>query len=180
MYEENDLMEMVKQGDHKAYEELVSKYRKAGIAFAYQIIRDEYLAEDVVQDCFARIYILREKYKNTYSFKTYLFALIKNRSIDYLRMQKATVNIDDFELTPGSKNSIEQLVLEKEDIRQIYRQLEKIQGDYKQVLYLYAIEDLSYEQIAKVMKQTTAQVRVKIYRARQKLKLLRTEEGGIS
>lgn len=170
-------MELVKQGDKLAYEMLVHRYRKTGIAFAYSIIRDEYLAEDIVQDCFVQIYIRREQYRSIYTFKTYLFTLIRNRSIDYYRREKHNQNIENID--PNllcSVESIENTIIERESIRHIHEQMEQLKGDYKQILYLYAVEDLSYEQIAKVMRQTKAQVKIKLYRARQKLKLLR--EGG--
>ncbi|HKL80037.1 MAG TPA: RNA polymerase sigma factor [Mobilitalea sp.] len=177
MHEDHELMELVKQGDKSAYEILVHRYRKAGTASAYSIIRDEYLAEDIVQDCFVQIYILREQYRSIYKFKTYLFALIRNRSIDYYRREKHSQNIENID--PNllcSAESIEETIIERESIRHIYEQLEQLKGDYKQILYLYAVEDLSYEQISKVMRQSKAQVKIKLYRARQKLKLLR--EGG--
>ncbi|HHX56035.1 MAG TPA: hypothetical protein GX705_06770 [Clostridiales bacterium] len=45
------------------------------------------------------------------------------------------------------------------------------------MMYLYAIEELSYDEIAKVMKQTKAQVKIKLYRARKLLRLYRQKEG---
>ena len=171
-------MEMAKSGDQQAYETLVVKYRKTGIAFAYQIIQDEYLAEDIVQDCFVNLYISRDRYQNSYQFKTYLFTMIKNRSIDYIRKQKRIKSLENIPFI-SSKQSVEQMIMEREDMQEICKKLNCMKGDYKQMLYLYAVEDLSYIQIAKVMKQTTAQVKIKIYRARQKLRQLRMEEGGL-
>lgn len=178
LHEDYELMESVKQGDKKAYESLVCKYRSSGILFANHIIKDEHLAEDVVQDCFARIYILRDKYKNTGAFKTYLYTMIRNRSIDYIRKQKYENNYSDIDtIMDKNAKSTEQLYIEKESIKEYYNQLSLMQDDYRQMIYLYAVEELSYEQIAKVMKQTKAQVKIKLYRARSILRLFREKEG---
>jgi DNA-directed RNA polymerase specialized sigma24 family protein len=50
-----DLILRVKQGDQAAYEVLVSLYRLAALSWARSIVRDAYLAEDVVQDAFIRM-----------------------------------------------------------------------------------------------------------------------------
>lgn len=176
---DHELMERVKQGDKEAYEVLVLKYRQAGIAFSKQIVKDEYLAEDVVQDCFANIYIIRHRYNNRASFKTYLFTLIKNRSIDYLRKQKETAKLCNLDELSYAASSTEQVYIEKERLDTIYRYLNQMKGESGQMLYLYAVEDLSYDEIARVMKQSKAQVKIKLYRARQKLKLLREMEGEV-
>ena len=176
---DHELMELVKQGDKEAYEMLVLRYRKAGIAFSKQIVKDEYLAEDVVQDCFATIYIIRHRYSNQASFKTYLFTLIKNRSIDYLRKQKDIAKLRSLDEVSYSASSAEQVYIEKERRDTIYGYLNQMKGDSGQMLYLYAVEDLSYDEIAKVMKQSKAQVKIKLYRARQKLRLLQEMEGEL-
>lgn len=178
MHEDHELMEEVKQGNKKAYEILVCKYRKPGTSFASQILNDEYLAEDVVQDCFVKIFVLRDRYKETGSFKTYLFTMIRNRSIDYIRKQKHAMSLPDIDIINNiSSKSTEDVYIEKEKMKAIKDQLKLICDDSRQMMYLQAIEELSYDEIAKVMKQTKAQVKIKLYRARKLLRLYRQKEG---
>ena len=73
--------------------------------------------------------------------------------------------------------STEDIYIEKEKIKAIKDQLKLICDDSRQMMYLYAIEELSYDEIAKVMKQTKAQVKIKLYRARKLLRLYRQKEG---
>lgn len=178
LHVDHELMDQVKEGDKKAYEKLVCKYRRTGILFARQILQDEYLAEDVVQDCFARIYILRDRYKNTGSFKSYLFTMIRNRSIDYIRKHKHVSSQADVDIFNSIREkSAEDIYIEKEKMQGVHDQLNLMRDDYRQILYLYAVEELSYKEIARVMKQTKAQVKIKLYRARNILKLYREKEG---
>ena len=62
-------------------------------------------------------------------------------------------------------------------MKAIKDQLKLICDDSRQMMYLHAIEELSYDEIAKVMKQTKAQVKIKLYRARKLLRLYRQKEG---
>ena len=57
--DDNALMEQVKSGDKKAFEKLVLLHRKSAIGFAYRLIKDSYLSEDIVQESFAAVYINR-------------------------------------------------------------------------------------------------------------------------
>lgn len=171
--DDNALMEKVKSGVKDAYETLVIKHRSAAINFADSFISDLYEAEDIVQECFAKIYITRMEYKPSHTFKTYLFAVIRNRCIDYLRQKKksGTVNLDN--LSEISCNAVvEDLFFENEQQDKIFNQLNNLTNDYRTAIYLFAIDGMSYDQIAKVMRKSIPQVKITIYRARKKLKIL--------
>ncbi|MBZ9637713.1 RNA polymerase sigma factor [Clostridium sp. FP1] len=108
-------------------------------------------------------------YNNKYSFKTFLYTVIRNKCIDYLRKQKP-VNIDDIKLrTP----SAEDIVMKKEDRLFVTKLLGKLREDYKTALYLYEYEGMSYKDIAKIMIKSVGQVKIIIFRARKKLQNLR-------
>ena len=172
-YEDNLLMEKTKDGDKSAYEELVIKYRATAINFAYSYISDLYEAEDIVQECFAKVYINRMEYKPMNTFKTYLFTVIRNRCIDWLRQNKKrhTVSFDD--ITEISNNiTPEDSFIKSERMTAIFKHLESLPKDYKTALYLFAVDEMSYGQIAKVMRKSIPQVKTIIYRARKKLKKL--------
>jgi RNA polymerase sigma-70 factor (ECF subfamily) len=171
--EDNILMEKVKNNDKSAYETLVIKHRAKAINFAYSFISDLYESEDIVQECFAKVYINRIEYKPLNTFKTYLFTVIRNSCIDYLRKNKKirTINLDD--ISEISDNiAPEDSFIQTERITKIFKHLESLPDDYKTALYLLAFDEMTYEEIAKVMQKSIAQVKVIIHRARKKLKKL--------
>jgi len=171
--EDNVLMEKVKNGDKSAYETLVVKHRTKAINFAYSFISDLYEVEDIVQECFAKVYINRMEYKPLNTFKTYLFAVIRNSCIDYLRKNKKnrTVNLDDISEIADNIYS-ENSFIQTERMTKIFKHLDSLPDDYKTALYLLAFDEMSYEQIAKVMQKSIAQIKIIIHRARKKLKKL--------
>ncbi len=175
MHDDNDntLMELTQSGDKKAYEELVLKHRVKAIEFANSFVFNYYTAEDIVQECFAKIYISRQRYKPSFTFKTYLFTVIRNRCIDELRRAKplSPINFDE-EFEISDLNTPEKMMVERERYQTIFANLNGLQDAYKTALYLYAVEEMSYKQIAEIMQKSMLQTKILIYRARKKLKTL--------
>ncbi|MGN0144378.1 MAG: RNA polymerase sigma factor [Clostridium sp.] len=172
MKNDNELMDLVKTGDIKAFEEIVLKYRESAIKFAIKIINDNFFAEDIVQESFALIYINRARYRNSYSFKTYLFTIVRNKCIDYLRKKKECTS-DQIET--NSKECVEDIILKKEESKILKESFNKLKHDYQVAIYLLEYEEMSYKEIGKIMKKSVPQVKILIYRARKKMKLILEE-----
>lgn len=161
------LMTELQNGDKQALNQLVITHRVQAIAFANSFVHDLQIAEDIVQECFIKVYLYRDNYKFTYTFKTYLFTLIRNKSIDDLRKTK-TVQLTGKEFS--TSKSLEELYIDKEQRQKVFEILNGLQKDYKTALYLYAVQNMRYADIAKTMNKTVPQVKIIIYRARKKLK----------
>ncbi len=176
--DDNELMDRVKQGEKPAYEELVERHYHAGVVFACQIVRDYHMAEDIVQECFARIYLMRSRYKPSFTFKTYLFTVIRNQSVDYLRKQKKLATADWSESAVAvSGQQVEDVLIDGEEKKDLYRHIRGLKEEHRQLLYLYAIEELSYKEIARITGQSAGQVKAKLFRCRQTLKSRMGEEN---
>lgn len=169
--DDNTLMQQVIQGEKSAFEELVIRHYNAGVVFSYQIVSDYHMAEDIVQECFAKIYFMRNRYKPTFTFKTYLFTVIRNQSIDYIRKQKKITTVDwEESCNDREEHPVEEIIIDGEEKKNMYLQIRNLKEEQKQLLYLFAIEELSYKEIARITGQSAAQVKIKLYRCRQNLK----------
>ena len=168
---DNELMNKVISGDNTAFDELVILHRRAAILFAYNFVYDYGIAEDIVQEAFVKIYILKDNYKPTNSFKTYLYTIIRNSSIDYLRGNKVRAKyLSEMKMQEGRKElSAEEEFLYENKYSEIAEIFYSLKGDYRTALYLYAINDCSYKEVASIMKKTVAQTKITIHRARKKL-----------
>jgi RNA polymerase sigma-70 factor (ECF subfamily) len=112
-------------------------------------------------------------YKPSHTFKTYLFTIIRNACIDYLRQnnKSRTISLDD--ITEISNNiSPENSVIKAERMTLIFKHIKNLPDDYKTALYLFAVDEMNYNEIAKVMQKSIPQVKIIIHRARKKLKKL--------
>ena len=167
---DNELMEQVKNGDKQAFEELVLLHRRNAIGFACRFVKDSYLAEDIVQESFAAIYINRYNYKPKSSFKAFLFAVIRNKCIDYIRKNKGivAVNYDEEELI-SQELSLDELVEHEQKLIYAKKLLDNLSSEYRSAFWLYEYEGFSYKEIAEIMGKSLPQIKIMLYRARCKI-----------
>lgn len=176
--EDNELMRLAALADKDAFEVLVLRYYREAVRYCQSLIREEAQARDIVQDCFADIYVQRGGYRDSFSFRTFLYTLIKHKSIDYLRKagRRETVSLDELEETGKEKGlqatavpSPEEAYIRKERYHKIAEWIGELPKDQRTALCLYALEGRSYQEIAAAMKKSIPQVKIAIYRARKKL-----------
>mgnify|MGYP000894725656 CR=1 FL=1 len=169
-------LKLLKEGNQQAFEKFVIEYRKEAVNFAVSILKDYHIAEDIVQDSFAFIYVYRERIRDYSTLKSYLFSIIHNKAVDYIRKNNRNINLDLDAISTFSPDSPEEQILNKEREKSFIRSFNNLNEKYKVVLYLYAFQELSYREISEVMGVSLAQVKINIFRGRKKLKSLYNEE----
>lgn len=171
MGEDDQLMRQAAQGDKQAFETLVLKYREHAVRFAVRFTADRYDAEDIVQECFAKLYVRRNHWREGASLKTYLYAMIRNQCTDLSRTRREWSELCEEELLLYSREGLpEASVLAKEDFSRLKSAFMALPPDYRTVLYLFAFEQMPYGEIAKIMGKSAAQIKITMYRARKALK----------
>lgn len=173
MSEDKILMASFQAGDQESFEKLIRKYRIPALSFAKKYLNDMQTAEDIVQESFADLYVYSERYNSKFSFKTYLFCIIKNKSYSYLRKNRDFLSIQS-DVT--SDQTPELIILRNEKRNLVRKMLNQLKEDYRTVIYLSEFEDFSYEEIAKITNKSIGQIKVTIYRAKKKLKALIEKE----
>lgn len=168
-------------GDKEAFKVLVEYYGANLIYFINGYVKDITVAEDLMEETFCDLVWFKSRYKGKSSFKTYLFSIARNKAVDYLKKKSRTTHnsLDDIAESISDDSDLENMIIQKEEYRQLYSALSKINDDYRNVLYLYYFEDLSYDEIAKVMKKNNKQIKNLMYRAKQALKTIMEKEGFV-
>ena len=156
-------------GDNKAFEELVMKYKDNIIYFISRYTKNMEIAEDISQDVFVYILLNKEQYDFKYSFKTYLYMIAKCRAINYIKKEKKIIKID-YENLYIEDNNLEEIVYKNEENQKIRKVINKLKPDYQAVIYLVFLEGLKYKEVAKIMNKNIGQIKVMLYRAKRKLK----------
>lgn len=150
----------------KEYNIIVDKHADGLYRFILSNIKDEYKAQDIVQDSFERLWINHESVGFTKA-KSFLFKIAYNRMIDIIRRDKRITNSD--EITDRHADSdwdYQQL-----ELREIINNaLEKLNEIQRSVILLRDYEGYTYEEIGKITELSESQVKVYIFRARQHLK----------
>ena len=149
---------------------------------ALRITFDRAEAEDVVQDTMIRVWNKREEWTQFGSIEAYCLTVAKNLAIDRSQKKEA----QNVELTPEMEEESEisgpydQLV-NNERMSIIHRLINELPEKQRLIMQLRDIEGESYKEIAKILNLTEEQVKVNLFRARQKVKqrYLEIEEYGL-
>ena len=149
---------------------------------ALRITFDRAEAEDVVQDTMIRVWNKREEWTQFGSIEAYCLTVAKNLAIDRSQKKEA----QNVELTPEMEEESEisgpydQLV-NNERMSIIHRLINELPEKQRLIMQLRDIEGESYKEIAKILNLTEDQVKVNLFRARQKVKqrYLEIDEYGL-
>ena len=149
---------------------------------ALRITFDRAEAEDVVQDTMIRVWNKREEWTQIGSIEAYCLTVAKNLAIDRSQKKEA----QNVELTPEMEEESEisgpydQLV-NNERMSIIHRLINELPEKQRLIMQLRDIEGESYKEIAKILNLTEEQVKVNLFRARQKVKqrYLEIDEYGL-
>lgn len=173
--EDNELMARLADGEDEALEELIDRHRDSALRQAQTMLRDPALAEDVVQEAFARVYLTRHNYRPTFTFRTYLSALVRNLCIDQLRRGKyAPALIPD--LPEGEADSAEAVYLRREKRMRLWDTLSALDPVDQALLIGYALEGQSYQELSKQYGLTLPQVKIRLHRLRKRLRAKERDE----
>ena len=167
-------------GDKSAFDEIVNEYFHALVFFINGYVHDVYASEDIAIEIFSDLFAYR-KYNFKASLKTYLFMRGKSKAIDYIRKNRSRAELP---LSEASENvseeeGLEEKILDSERKKKISKAIEGLPEQMRFVIHLAYFEDMSYKEIAMVMKIKPKQVDNLLYRAKKELRERLLEDGEL-
>lgn len=166
------LMLSFKDGDDKAFEELVRRYKVKLFNYILKYTSDIERSEEISQEVFIRVYRSRDRYKVKAKFSTYIYRIALNLAYNEVRdrNRRKTDVQDEFSDKLKEFNTPEKLY-EKQEIEQIInREINALSPKYKDVILLCDIEGLSYKEVSKVLNISIGTVQSRLSRGRVRLK----------
>jgi RNA polymerase sigma-70 factor, ECF subfamily len=149
-----------------ALTQLYRRYSQRIYTYCRKIIGENATAEDLLQETFVKLYDSGRKGRPIENFPAYLMTIARNMCLSHrARHQKAFVPVEDFHLTARDVP-----YEHKELLQLIHTSLELLPEDYREVLVLREYNGLSYNEIAEVIGQSLDVVKVRIFRAKKKLR----------
>ena len=170
-----EIIEQVLKGNTNAYTYIVNKYKNYVFTIAYRFTKNREDAEDVSQEIFIKIYKHLGSYKGEAKFSTWIYTIITTSCISYLRKKKIPTVVKEvyqFENIVNNVNSsMPILAIErKEKQEQLQLALNLLEEEDKVILTLFYQFDSSINDLAAVLKIEPNNAKVKLHRARLKLK----------
>ena len=160
--EDRELIEKIIQGQEDLFSIIIDKYKNKVFSIIYSFCGQTSDCEDIAQNVFIKIFKALPKFKFESEFSTWMYRK-KSNLIDFLK----------------SNDNTERELMQKETQKMVQEALGKLKDNYKMVLTLRDIEDYSYEEIAKMMDASVENVKIWIFRARNRLKEILTEGGNL-
>jgi len=171
------LIKEFQNGDRNSYTQLVNRYRDKIISFLYRYMHDMDSAEDLAQETFFKVYLKKDSYKETYKFSTWLFTIASNLAKTELRKLKRrkTSSISAI-IGDGTSDNI--FIENEDDIEKksdneskiLHKALSELEHDYKIIIILREIQELSYDVISKILQLPLGTVKSRINRGKLKLR----------
>lgn len=171
--DDKTLIEAFQQGDEFAFISLYNRYKGAVYAFCAKMLLNQEQAQDVLQETFLRVYEKRDLLLKTDSFKSWLFTIARNQSINQLRRLKGHERLesrheDHPSMQPGGGTPVHDLE-KSEQVELVNRFLAELRPDYREVLILREYQNLTYEEIAAITRSTLGAVKSRLFKARREL-----------
>lgn len=164
------------QGEQTALDQILITYSDALVRFAYSFVRESAAAEDIAAESIAILLTRPKHFRDDAHLRAYLYKTVRNKSIDYLRLHRYTVPLEDVENVLGSGDP-ELDAMKKERDAAIFRCLQRLPEQYRQVLLLAYFDGFEPGQICGILKKSPKQVYNLLARARVALKELLEKEG---
>ena len=179
------LIKKFQDGDVGAYNQLVFRFKDRLLNFIYRFVNDLDLAEDLVQDTLLKLYTHKDSYREIAKFSTWLYTIAANLARTELRKKKRRKT---FSVTELSREDREFIIVSSdvdpsEDLssqnfeRNIQLALAELPDDFKTIIILRDIQELSYDEISKIVNVPLGTVKSRINRGRVKLQQLLKKKG---
>ena len=163
------LLEAIQQGDDSAYEELITRHKNYAYTIALRILGNREEAEEVAHDAFIKVFASLDQFKKQSKFTTWLFSIVHNLSVSQKRKRKKWVAWED---SLNDRLRVEPHLHELEmDERKVFLQeaLMQLQPSDVTLLTLFYLKEFSLDEIAEVIEISSNNLKVKLFRARQRL-----------
>ena len=165
---EFSLMKRISKDDQLAMEELIGLWKLPLFRYFLRSLNHHQDAEDLTQRVFIRVYRSSVRYVPKAKFSTWIFTIARNLLIDEIKKRQRRPKIVSDELIENKKSMDSGGLEEWNEI--LLRRLDAIPENQKTALLLRVQRELSYKEIANVMKTTESSVKTWIHRARLDLK----------
>jgi len=162
-----------------AFREIVERYQSKVFSIIYGILRNRNDAEDIAQQVFAKIYFSIKNFDFRSSLLTWIYKITVNECYDYLRKKRvrklvyeSDFTADDSLLMENSEPSMDQgppvdTRLAQHDL--VVKLLAKISEEDRSLIILKEVEGHSVEELSQMTGMNENTIKVKLFRARQKL-----------
>lgn len=173
-----ELLRRCEENDEAALQELLRRHERPVYGLLYRMLGSHEDAEEALADVFVKVWRAAKSFRGASKFTTWLYRIAGNTAKDALRSRKARpeIAIEDTILTEtdlvGTASADpEEAVVNAEESAAIKKAILRLSEEDRLLVTLYHVQECSLEEIAEITGQSRANLKVRLFRARQRLKM---------
>ena len=150
--------------------QIYEKYFETVNKYLFCLTHNSDISEELTQETFYRAVKNINKFKGNSKMSVWLCQIAKNLWYDELKKNKKSKNIEEEIFLIQSENEVERDVISNDSKLRLYKKLQKLDKNTREVIYLRITGELSFKEIGDILNKTENWARVIFYRGKQKLK----------
>src|SRR5947208_3507533 len=176
---EGALVRRAQDGDESAFREIVERYQSKVFSIIHGIVRQRNDVEDIAQQVFAKVYFSLRNFDFRSSLITWIYKITVNECFDYLRKRKVRKLVYESDMSEDEVRRVEnsepvvdrQAPMDDTLARRDYvvKLLDRVSEEERMLLMMKEVEGFSVEELAEKTGMNENTIKVKLFRARQKL-----------
>jgi len=179
---ELELIQQLREGDELAFKTLVTTYQDMVYNTALGVVQNSEDAEDVAQEVFIQVYRSIDQFKGDARLSTWIYRITTTKALDHIRSRRRKKRFAFITSLFGPNDELVHEPVDfqhpgvaldrKEQAALLFKMIEQLPENQKVAFTLHKTEELSYQEIADVMKLSVSAVESLLFRARQNLRKL--------
>ena len=170
---DQEIIDSVKLGNQSDYSIIVDRYKDKAFSLLKKMLKNEQDAEESLQDCFLKAYNSLSGFKGEAKFSTWFYRIVYNTALTKLSSKKRKTENEmssvheHFDL----KSDYDYNISERKDMSELINELvNKLPEKHSAIINLFYLDEMSCEEISKVLNISLSNVKVMLHRSRNALK----------
>jgi RNA polymerase sigma-70 factor (ECF subfamily) len=168
--DDRQLVEQIRQGDDRAFETLVRRKTSKVYGLCYRVIGNSEDAKDISQLVFLKLWENLEKYDATFAFDTWLYRMVTNVAIDFMRSKQSRDNAvnSNLRLVKTSIDPEQTVTVARKEVESVFNAVSNVLSPKQKTIFVMSeMEDLRSSEIAKILGCRESTVRNHLFNARK-------------
>ncbi|MYL33837.1 sigma-70 family RNA polymerase sigma factor [Pontibacillus yanchengensis] len=170
-----NMMERLRQRDEEALQYIMNRYGNELIRSAYLMVKDQQLAEEIVQDGFVKVFDKIHQLQDESKLKSWLMTIVLNQCRSKIRTKRFRFPFLPFDpserdVEAGEDDSPEELVVQMQKSESLVEHIHNLDHHYREVIILFYYHDYSLEKMVEITNVKKSTIKSRLRRARMQLR----------
>lgn len=162
---DEELVEIIRSADRELFSVIIDRYEKKLFRYAFNLIKNELKASDIVQEAFIKSFINLKGFDTKKKFSSWIYRIVHNEAMSSVKKYRKEVPIlDDMDFQ--SNENIEKDFEKKEISEEVTQCMDQLSLMYAEPLALYYFEDKTYDEISDILHIPPGTVAIRIKRSK--------------